>query len=364
MAPHRKEPPDRALPIGVWVDLVTHPEKNVSQYANFEDAKDPQYRFEPAATTFSRTNAWWLAEAAFLSYWHDEAEAKEIYARRTGLTCFPLSEGETQCHLVVSPDFAILAFRGTQPDEWQDVFDDARFEMESWTNGHVHGGFKEAFQRIAPKLTEAVKQHAPNRPLWITGHSLGAALATLAADTLPGTAGVYTFGSPLVGDQIFAGRFNQRFTDRSYRYIDDHDAVTHVPPEPFGLPIGLYTHVSASRAIDKDGNISTAPPTLLRFVRDVFGRPVVLFDLMQLLMAGRFPSMPDALADHAPVLYVTHIWNDVLTNVAHGGPRRARLRRDTVGNAGEVVSARRLERLMNPNNHETTKARNHEKENL
>src|SRR6267378_553187 len=314
MAPHRKEPPDRALPIGVWVDLVTHPEKNVSQYANFEDAKDPQYRFEPAATTFSRTNAWWLAEAAFLSYWHDE-------------------------------------------------FDDARFEMESWTNGHVHGGFKEAFQRIAPKLTEAVKQHAPNRPLWITGHSLGAALATLAADTLPGTAGVYTFGSPLVGDQIFAGRFNQRFTDRSYRYIDDHDAVTHVPPEPFGLPIGLYTHVSASRAIDKDGNIRTAPPTLLRFVRDVFGRPVVLFDLMQLLMAGRFPSMPDALADHAPVLYVTHIWNDVLTNVAHGGPRRASLRRDTVGNAGEVVSARRLERLMNPNNHETTKARNHEKEN-
>jgi triacylglycerol lipase len=314
MAPHRKEPPDRARPTEVWVDLLTRPEKNVSQYVNFEDAKDPKYRFKPGATKFSRTNAWWLAEAAFLSYWHDEAEAKDIYDRRTGFTCFPLSEGGTQCHLVVAADFAIIAFRGTQPDQWQDIFDDARFRMDRWTNGNVHRGFKEAFQRIASKLSDAVKQHASNRPLWITGHSLGAALATLAADTLSGTAGIYTFGSPLVGDQIFVGHFNQRFADRSFRYIDDQDAVTHAPPEPFGLPIGLYTHVNARRAIDEDGNITTAPPTLLRFVRDVFGRPVVLFHLMQQLMARRFPSMPDALADHAPVLYVTHIWNDVFTN--------------------------------------------------
>jgi len=314
MAAHRKEPPDRTLPIDVWVDLLTHPEKNVSRYVNFEDAKDPAFRFEPTATGFSRANAWWLAEAALLSYWHDEAEAKKIYADRTGLTCVCISEGATQAHLAVADDFAIVAFRGTQPDEWQDILDDARFTMDRWTNGHVHRGFKGAFQRIASKLTDAVSQHAPNRPLWITGHSLGAALATLAADTLPATAGVYTWGSPLVGDQIFAGHFNQRFTDRSYRYIDDQDAVTHVPPEILGLPIGLYTHVSASRAIDKDGNIGTAFPTLLHFVRDVFGRPIVLFHLMQQLMARRFPSMPDALADHAPVLYVTHVWNDLFTN--------------------------------------------------
>jgi triacylglycerol lipase len=314
MAPHLKKPPDRELPIEVWVDLLTHPEKNVSHYVNFEDASDAKYGFRPHAATFSRTNAWWLAEAALLSYWHDDAEAIDIYAHRTGLTCIPLAEGGTQCHLVVAPEFAIIAFRGTQPDEWQDIFDDTRFKMERWTNGYVHRGFREAFQRVAPKVLDAVTQHASNRPLWLTGHSLGAALATLAADALPNTTGVYTFGSPLVGDQVFSGHFNQRLTDRSFRYIDDQDIVTHVPPEPFGLPVGLYTHVNTSRAINQDGHIGAAPPTLLHFVRSVFGRPIVLFHLVQQLIAGRFPSMPDALADHAPVLYVTHVWNDVFTH--------------------------------------------------
>ena len=311
MAPHLKVPPDRGLPLATWIDLVTHPERNVSGYLPFEDARDDRYRFRPAADGWSRINAWWLAEASFLSYWHDDAEATDIYSRQTGLAYVPLSEGATQCSLAVDPNFAIVAFRGTQPDQWQDILDDARFTMGPWKQGHAHEGFVAAFQRIAPRLLDAVKQHAPNRPLWVTGHSLGAALATLAAEALPNVGGVCTFGSPLVGDQVFAGFFNQQGRNRSFRYVNDHDIVTHLPPGPFGLPTGVYTHVDEERAINADGQIGSAPPTPQHFVRDVFGRPVVAFHILQALMSHGFPSMPDALADHAPVLYVTQVWNDL-----------------------------------------------------
>jgi hypothetical protein len=146
--------------------------------------------------------------------------------------------------------------------------------------------------------------------LWVTGHSLGAAVATVAADALPATGGVYTFGSPRVGDGDFAAAFNRRFADRSFRYVDDHDAVTRVPPESFGFPIGSYTPVDAVRTIDSEGHISSAPEPG-PFLRDVFGQPIMLLHLIRLLLVGALPSMPDALADHAPVLYVTHIWNDL-----------------------------------------------------
>src|SRR5471030_541688 len=73
MAPHLKVPPDRGLPVATWIDLVTHPERNVSGYILFEDARDERYRFRPTADGWSRVNAWWLAEASLLSYWHDDA---------------------------------------------------------------------------------------------------------------------------------------------------------------------------------------------------------------------------------------------------------------------------------------------------
>jgi predicted lipase len=84
----------------------------------------------------------------------------------------------------------------------------------------VHAGFKDAFKRIEEKLKEALRAHAPHRPVWNTGHSLGAAPAVLAADTIE-TKGIYTFGLPRVGDTIFAGHYNQRFNGKSFRYVND-----------------------------------------------------------------------------------------------------------------------------------------------
>jgi triacylglycerol lipase len=312
--PGPKAPPDRGAPLEFWVDLVTHPEKNVSDYVGFEFALNPAYGFRPEAAAFSRANAWWLAEASLLAYWPDAAQVEQIYRTRAGLSCEVVAVDNTLCHLAFDDHFAIVAFRGTRPDQWEDIFDDARFELEEWPRGQVHDGFKAAFLRIRDALVGALHAHAPNRPVWMTGHSLGAAIAVLAADAIPETRGVYTFGLPRVGDQVFAGHFNQRFLGRSFRYVDDHDVVTHVPPEALGLPKGLYAHVDELRWIDPDGNVGTARPTLQQFIHEVFGRPSVLYHLLQLNVSGVHPVMLDALADHAPVLYATHAWNDLFKN--------------------------------------------------
>jgi hypothetical protein len=73
--------------------------------------------------------------------------------------------------------------------------------------------------------------------VWITGHSLGGALATMAAARLVGEGvlrpeqigGIYTFGQPRVGDAHFAQAY--ALGARHFRVVHDNDVVTQVPPE-------------------------------------------------------------------------------------------------------------------------------------
>ena len=62
------------------------------------------------------------------------------------------------------------------------------------------------------------------RALWITVHSLGAALATLAVAKLrlekdEPVNGLYTFGQPRTGDRDFAKNFNADFGNQTFRYV-------------------------------------------------------------------------------------------------------------------------------------------------
>ncbi|CAJ0596871.1 unnamed protein product [Cylicocyclus nassatus] len=76
--------------------------------------------------------------------------------------------------------------------------------------------------------------------IWITGHSLGGALASLAASYLvekrfapSSKIKLMTFGQPRTGDEEFADRFNKTI-DYAFRVIHANDGVPHVPPEKFG----------------------------------------------------------------------------------------------------------------------------------
>ena len=104
----------------------------------------------------------------------------------------------------------------------------------------VHRGFEDAVDAVWSDVAAALK--GAEQPLFITGHSLGGALAIIAAERLrrelkiEATA-VYTFGAPRVGSAAFAGSYNAcGLGDRSYRLIHGLDIVPTLPPSAARLP--------------------------------------------------------------------------------------------------------------------------------
>ena len=150
-------------------DLVFHPEHDTA-YKHFENAAANP--FQPNAADLPRVNAWWLAEAALLTYW-SPADAIPIY-RSAGFDCTFVSANGTDCYVASQKDFVVVAFRGTQPGQWQDALADANIVLAPWESGRVHLGFKNAFNVIRPQLDPLVQTLTQGRTLWICGHSLGA----------------------------------------------------------------------------------------------------------------------------------------------------------------------------------------------
>lgn len=320
--PPARKPIPTNLTLDVQWQLLTRPELNPTHYVPLEHAA--LYPFDPAATTPSRVNAWWLAEAAWLSYWQDAAALRAVFADRAGMTVAPIDGHGTQGIVASGDRFTIIAFRGTQPGEWADLLSDVQFAAVPWDTGFVHQGFARALEAIRAPLEAALAALPAGRRVWFTGHSLGAAVATLAALRYASqAAGVYTIGSPRVGNGAFANPFNAQFDRRSLRYVHDHDVVTHVPPGLFAAPHGQFTHIDQLRWINPDGQIGPSEPTVPHFLLDVFGGATVLLDLIQanLRAAGRAPllRLPAALTDHTPLYYVLHCWNDFATATAGGG---------------------------------------------
>ena len=107
--------------------------------------------------------------------------------------------------------------------------------------GMVEQGFSGLYQECTVSVIQAVKR-APDAPgVFATGHSLGAALATLAAADLAIhgiAAALYNFASPRVGNTKFAQAFNANaLVTARWRIVNTEDIVTTVPlatPVPLG----------------------------------------------------------------------------------------------------------------------------------
>ena len=127
----------------------------------------------------------------------------------------------------------MLAFRGTESNKPEDIFTDATTASVPWKHGgDVHRGFERAYGLVRKKIVETLNE-APGR-LLITGHSLGAGIATLAAaDLRDRHPALVTFGSPRVGNEAFV---NTMAASTVHRYVDCCDMVTRIPPEKFEAP--------------------------------------------------------------------------------------------------------------------------------
>ena len=284
-----------------------------ASYVFFEHVVE--HPFQPGDPSVNLRNAWWLMDAAFLSYSNDPVITRE-YQKVDGASVQHFSgRHSTQCYVASTADWIVLAFRGTQVDDfWQSVLDwttDARFvPVPDSHGGWVHAGFKSAVEEVWRDVSGHVRslQTTKRRPLWICGHSLGAALATLAANLCSGDAalgltGLYTFGSPRVGDRRFGGRIAPPVV---FRFQNDSDLVTHVP---LGL---VFHHVGALQFIDGGGhlhqNVARQGQLLLRMGAAL--SPIAAHNMSGLLHDGADDlPLPGFLADHAPINYAILLWN-------------------------------------------------------
>ncbi len=169
-----------------------------------------------------------------------------------GLTDFTwFAKTSTQAFSVVDADLLYLAFRGTEADNPIDWIADAKFAPILGVYGtSVHSGFREALDEVWDEIAPVVA--AAGKPAVITGHSLGAALATLAAARLDDAghrvAALHTYGQPRTGHRDFSEAFESKLGDVSYRFINHIDLVTRIP-----LLLQSYRHIGKRVYFDASG---------------------------------------------------------------------------------------------------------------
>jgi triacylglycerol lipase len=302
------------------------PPANVKEpYAFFALARE--HPLQPLDAALNLRNAWWMADAALLAY--SSAAAIDVAFATAGVAADVAhfhGVHSTQAYMASLPDAIILAFRGTQLDDfWPSVLDfliDAKVFPLPESDGHlVHAGFHVALGEVWADVERQLRSEQARRPrpLWVTGHSLGAALATLAASRLSRDPsfrlqGGYTFGSPRVGD----GGFGAAIRVPLYRCRNDSDLVPHLP---LGL---LFRHVGHLQFFDGGGHLHRNLTPAAGAMLDPWAPLISAREAMALRQALRAGAdfelpLPGFLADHAPINYSILVWNCYDASLAGSG---------------------------------------------
>ena len=186
-----------------------------------------------------------------------------------------------------------IVFRGTEPNQMKDILADVKaWRKPAREKGLVHFGFAQALDKVYDNIVQWLSEQKLDgeRNITCTGHSLGAALATIMASRLDANE-LYTFGFPRVGDRRFVKEMN---TDKikHYRFVNNNDIVTRVPP-----PI-VYRHHGELVYINHYGNIRNM--TVWQRIKDQWrGR----------LAAWKKREFFDGARDHSMDLYHRKIYN-------------------------------------------------------
>jgi triacylglycerol lipase len=205
--------------------------------------------------TLDPTTVRWLAQAAELAY----ATATEVTGQIQGVGLRPtwIDESRTSTQVWIGSDAqrAVVAFRGT--DDKLDMRTDAWAAKTTpeWLPGvEVHRGFLVALESVVARIDAEVGE----RKVWICGHSLGGALATLYALRCAilgrSVAGVVTLGQPRVGTASFAEHYQTRLASRHIRVQNLADPVPRVPPSAWS-----WAHVGTRWLLDRHGRRTDVP---------------------------------------------------------------------------------------------------------
>jgi triacylglycerol lipase len=235
-----------------------------------------------------------FAELSYLSYM-SRARAGQL-AYHIG---FPeiryYDRNSAQAYIFANKHDAVVTCRGTEPHDWNDVRADLDLATTvGETTGWVHRGFKREVDDLWPRLEQALVNN--RRALWFAGHSMGGAMAAICAGRChlsyiqSNPRALFTYGSPRIGSRRYVNYVQME----AYRWVNNNDIVTRVPPGWLG-----YCHKGQEIYLNAYGQIRHLCPW--QRTKDRWR------GFWRGLHEGRF----DHFSDHSIGQYVGHIWNAV-----------------------------------------------------
>ena len=194
-----------------------------------------------------------------------------------------ISVNNTEVYVAQNDTVLLVAFRGSQAPTTLDglkdwlltnannylILPEGQIGTDFAAAGvaaRFHRGFMEALHEIWEPLVAAVNEAVASkeRPLWITGHSLGGALALLAAwrfqRNFIGVHEVVTFGAPMIGNDAAARAFEQEFAGKIFRYVNFEDPVPLLPS--VSLVANTYAHCQSEVSLAALAAMASALETL------------------------------------------------------------------------------------------------------
>jgi len=239
-----------------------------------------------------------LLFAKLSSIAYNNVKDAKSQAKKLGFTTTEFYERDgAQAYRFMNKHDLVIACRGTQPTEFNDLKADLKaLPVMAETVGRVHIGFKTEVDDLWPMIEEDINRKVNvTKTLWFTGHSLGAAMATIMASRakhnveLNDPVELFTYGSPRVGWRTYCKSLNVVH----HRWKNNNDIVTTVP-----LAVMGFTHHGEQHYLNAYGNVRK--PTGWQMFKD----------RLRGMWMGIKKGKIDNFGDHSMVEYIKHIEAD------------------------------------------------------
>jgi len=235
-----------------------------------------------------------FAKLASIAY-QDDTKKVLKQAKKLGFTEIEFYNRDgAQAYRFQNKDDIVIACRGTQPSEFNDLKADLKAApVVAETVGRVHQGFKDEVDELWPMVKEDLEAVGKTRKAWFTGHSLGAAMTTIMASRceddsdMPNIEEVYTYGSPRTGWRKFVKSLNCKHQ----RWVNNNDIVTRVPFAIMG-----YKHDGCEHYLDSKG-----------MYRPKIGIIARIIDRWKGMLGGLIKLNIDNFSDHSMVNYIAYL---------------------------------------------------------
>jgi hypothetical protein len=236
------------------------------------------FRPSPGFTIENARALIWMSQLAYEAYPGGDPSIIKRVADMWGFTDVRSFEHRTvsvrrvydTCGIVGErPDAIVLAVAGTDPGGWETIVSDFTFRP----GGDTHAGFQDAADSIEDDTVRARDAgNTRHKPVFITGHSLGAAVAAIAGlDQGADPAALYFFGMPRPGNAAFHSRYAP-LADKTFRFVHGLDVVARVPPSLGGVAyrhVGKVLACASGSKFERNGQFSNTESDAPAFAQEL-----------------------------------------------------------------------------------------------